>query len=360
MIGFGTSAFMINTAFEGWADDPTITTLDTIAAPISDVQFPTVTVCNNELENPPDNWGFLENFMNLMPFTSCFNNETCNEAKVVREEFRFLTKHVMDEFLKWLLIDDNLSQSSKIFKKHTDLEKKYQISSKLNELVQNGDLDMEKIKEFPTDYFQKPLQMILEDIGFEDLSKTASNCTDATCLKVMAISNLMYEFKHASDYNIYIGSFLRYIIPHLRYDSFHPTRNYLSMSTCYRFKRFCMNNRCNLMKEGEKYLHDLFSNMSISIGFGEKLSLYELPSLLAITENMFDNDIRQTFTHTRCQKYSNFSMNGFYRCAKIWSDFVENNVIMGQSKKIDHIYFSLRILSLGIICSFFSFPQTPM
>ena len=68
MIGFGTSAFMINTAFEGWADDPTITTLDTIAAPISDVQFPTVTVCNNELENPPDNWGFLENFMNLMPF----------------------------------------------------------------------------------------------------------------------------------------------------------------------------------------------------------------------------------------------------------------------------------------------------
>ena len=46
-----------------WEDNQTITTLESIANPIQDVHFPTVTVCPHE-KNVPDNWSFLEKLLN--------------------------------------------------------------------------------------------------------------------------------------------------------------------------------------------------------------------------------------------------------------------------------------------------------
>ena len=85
---------MINSAFNDWSEHPVITTLDSIAAPINDIQFPTVTVC---LDQPPDNWAFLENVLNSLAF-SCNQEDYlgnsefkhCNETEELRHDFKFL------------------------------------------------------------------------------------------------------------------------------------------------------------------------------------------------------------------------------------------------------------------------------
>ena len=56
---------MINQAFTQWSLDPVITTLETINAPIEDLQFPTVTVCD---QKPADNWGPIEKVLNSLAF----------------------------------------------------------------------------------------------------------------------------------------------------------------------------------------------------------------------------------------------------------------------------------------------------
>ena len=66
--GFSMAGFLIVESLNDWESNQTITTLDSIATPIQEVQFPTVTVCPHE-ESPPDNWSFLEKFLNALAFT---------------------------------------------------------------------------------------------------------------------------------------------------------------------------------------------------------------------------------------------------------------------------------------------------
>ena len=51
-----------------WNENPTITSLDSIAAPINDIQFPTITVCNDKLHEVQDNWSFLETILNFFDY----------------------------------------------------------------------------------------------------------------------------------------------------------------------------------------------------------------------------------------------------------------------------------------------------
>ena len=352
MLGFGTSAFMISTAFEEWANDPTITTLETIAAPISDVQFPTVTVCNNQLENPPDNWGMLENVMNLMPFW-CSNNETCNKAKDIREDIRFLTKHVMDVFLDWLLHEENLEQSSRILKDPTSIKERQQIRSRLYELVQNGDFDMEKLKESPVDYFQKPFDIIMKDIGIEEKSLSSINCTN-TCLKIRAISDLIYDMKF-STLPLRLGSFLRNFLPFIQYDSLHPSKE-IDLSMCKVWQWTCKANICKFKKE-ESRLHSMFENISLLMGFKEKFSLYELPGLLGFLEKRFTpSKFHQIFMYQRCQRYPFVSKSDLEKCVNVWNGFNYNIMRNGMIRKLKTKNFQKIVLPI----SFCSLQQTSM
>ena len=68
-----------------WNENPTITSLDSIAAPINDIQFPTITVCNDKLHEIQDNWSFLESILNFLDFD--LN---------VEKDFQFLFKSIKD------------------------------------------------------------------------------------------------------------------------------------------------------------------------------------------------------------------------------------------------------------------------
>jgi len=81
MIGFSVAITFIHDAFTDWNENQTITTIKSIATPITNTQFPTVTVCPNE-DTLPDPWSFLEKVLDEIPVLKgilfCIHFNQCN------------------------------------------------------------------------------------------------------------------------------------------------------------------------------------------------------------------------------------------------------------------------------------------
>ena len=90
---------MINQAFTQWSEHPVITTLETISAPIDEIQFPTVTVCD---QKPADNWGPIEKMFNSLAFqcSSPISNNCKESTKEIRKDFEFLIASLVEAYLK--------------------------------------------------------------------------------------------------------------------------------------------------------------------------------------------------------------------------------------------------------------------
>ena len=120
-----TAGLSIHAAIKEWHASPVITTLDSIAAPVTSIQFPTVTVCQEEF-HPKDHWAILENILNLVAF-ECMDDPNilyseeryslplCDETAKVREDFQFLITSVTDFFINQL---KNSCWSKQSFKNH--------------------------------------------------------------------------------------------------------------------------------------------------------------------------------------------------------------------------------------------------
>ena len=94
------AGILINQAFTQWSENPVITTLESISAPIDEIQFPTVTVCD---EKPPDNWGLLEKVLNLLAFECSSPSSDCTAStKEIRKDFKFLITSFVNEYKKLL------------------------------------------------------------------------------------------------------------------------------------------------------------------------------------------------------------------------------------------------------------------
>ena len=114
--GFVTAGLTIHAAFKEWHVSPVITTLDSIAAPVTSIQFPTVTVCQEEFKTK-DHWAILENILNFVAFECADDPEdpevaysyklaSCNETLSVRQDFQFLITSVTDIFkFNWKSIE---------------------------------------------------------------------------------------------------------------------------------------------------------------------------------------------------------------------------------------------------------------
>ena len=89
---------MVYTAFEDWSENPIITTLDSIAAPINSIQFPTVTVCTDN--EPSDNWAFLDKILDHLAFSCSKSENDCNETEILRNDFESSLEAFINVFLK--------------------------------------------------------------------------------------------------------------------------------------------------------------------------------------------------------------------------------------------------------------------
>ena len=103
-----TAALFLKEAFFEWENKPVITTLDSIAKPISYIQFPTVTICQDEYK-PPDRWAYLETILNYVEF-DCDEAYGCdrNRTQKVRNDFRGLIDSVINKFKGWIFNTKNI------------------------------------------------------------------------------------------------------------------------------------------------------------------------------------------------------------------------------------------------------------
>ena len=130
MISFVAAALFLFDAYSDWNNTPVITTLDSIAKPISYIQFPTVTICQDE-HKPPDRWTYLESILNYVEF-GCDQNflysTACNRNRTqkVRNDFQNLIDSVVNKFKGWIKNPNNVQTpiydvlSNTTTDKHTD------------------------------------------------------------------------------------------------------------------------------------------------------------------------------------------------------------------------------------------------
>ena len=330
LVGLMLSAFLISQAFQGWADEPTITTLDTIAAPIDDIQFPTVTVCNDYIENGPDNWAFLETVLNQFRFR-CSDANDCKLASQLRQDFKYVTQSGVDTFTKWLFKEQNLEHSTRILDTPKNIieRKNYRkIVNLLIEMASNGTKDFNELMQYPVDYFQTKIEYFMHDFGlqanYQDVDEV--DCNTTSCRKIKVLGKLIHQVTENVDplHDINFGSFLRNFIT---FKTFSLTQTE-QLTRCKIMPFSCMLSMCP--KLSEKKLHALFANVSRMVGFDEKLSLFELPGILSYMQSLKNPKRSQLSTYQKCQKHFFFSKKHVDSCSSAWSKFIDMNVVRGN------------------------------
>ena len=134
IFGFLASGIFISSFFTEWSDEPVITTLDSIAAPIEDIQFPTVTACQDE-SKLPDNLAPVEIILNSVAFEcieelnpdiaagNLANQQSmlpfCNETDDLRLDFDHEISTVLNKFHGYVA-GSNVSMNYGIWKNKMD------------------------------------------------------------------------------------------------------------------------------------------------------------------------------------------------------------------------------------------------
>jgi hypothetical protein len=77
---FFIASSLVENTFLNWRNNPTIIVPAGNNVPISQIQFPTVTICP---DFTPNRWGFLRNLLNLLKF-QCNSDKECQETKGIR------------------------------------------------------------------------------------------------------------------------------------------------------------------------------------------------------------------------------------------------------------------------------------
>ena len=87
-------------AIEDWQENQTITTLESISAPVTGIQFPTVTFCPDRF-TPPDNWALPEIILNSLAF-ECYDDEfpECSKGEKLRKDFKKLISDLHSELMR--------------------------------------------------------------------------------------------------------------------------------------------------------------------------------------------------------------------------------------------------------------------
>ena len=364
---------MIYFSFADWSANPVITTLDTIVAPIEEIQFPTVTVCQDE-SKAPDNWAFLETIMNSIAF-KCYdptNNKRkkvknlplCSTTKSIRKDFRFLLTSIVKTF------HQALTYGGKNDTMFQDLFDKYQHSQLLNDVIENfneGKISKDKLYELPIKYFTQNVNfsdVLLKDYSLEDGHKYKESNYGSLDWTIIALLNEMVisipdkkdtlrseklKENRRSEFGHMIFNYLssndesRGGPGQCKYGCIEPN-NLTSFHTATVFQlRAKLDRRvvdpCHVLSDKEKFLHLIFTNFSRVVGFNDSvlISLYDLPAMLANPGTTHES-LTQTLLYSRCKNNdTKFILYEALDCQEEWDNYI--------SETKNGIYFWININS---------------
>ncbi len=273
------AGLMIANMLEDWDSNPTITTLDSIAVPIREVPFPTVTICPDD-ETPPDNWALPEILYNNYAF-ECYKHDTrvypnCSETAKAKKEFQKVIKEVYDSLKAYYFAND----------------KKDLPGSDINELEFTKDTIWMIMKNKIPGRLNA-IQNVAVDRFADRTSIEAAMKEIADYSQVPAYNQICVEMKCNEQYTdvieayVKVGSMMLSTFPnmplgHFLYQFINVTSP-LSMDNAKLMTtvKSSVQDICSSMNEIETLLHSQFVQLAKDLGINESISIFDIPSMVA-------------------------------------------------------------------------------
>ena len=162
------------------------------------------------------------------------------------------------------------------------------LTNKIKSLIANSAIDFDQLLRFPMKFFNVDVKTIMQNLksmsGSEDNLHECEN--DEDCLEQEAIATLTYKMSHqkGKGNDQLFGSFLRNFGSKFL-DNFNSEKK-LSFF-CMALFGGCKKDFCKTFHPSELVLHEYFANLSMKVGFKEKVSLFDIPSLLSYNFNLY-------------------------------------------------------------------------
>ena len=357
ILGFLASGVFIKDSFISWDDQPTITTLDSIAAPIEDIQFPTVTVCNEEYKKP-DDWTLAEIIMNAVAF-ECRDEydefitypgykelPLCNTTTKLRKDFEFMLNNMLHNFFQSISA-------------HEDTPLAKMIMTQMNaEPVKQSELDLITALYEGTVVEDDLKKWLIDLVGYQ--FKTVDKLVDMKLNK--SVENEYYNFNlfydtssyyQAIDEDSICGNSSECLFYKEEANDFIRTLSHMTniepkvsfgslMATHLTFHQMGIMQKgidCDIHSEEYINIHRFFANLSSALGFEahELASLPELPAMFALVHTKPDyqpdlssiNSIEDEVfsidwktTYSRCVQFKGID-NDIRQCQYLWRDFFD-------------------------------------
>ena len=353
--GFLASGVFIKDSFISWDDQPTITTLDSIAAPIEDIQFPTVTVCNEEYKKP-DDWTLLEIILNAVAF-ECKDEHIegiifpgykelplCSTTKEIRKDFFFMLKQTLKEFFSSVASSKNIPLA-KMVVSQMNAEHVKESWTDLVKTFNEGKINVGDVRKWIVELFGYQFKTV-DQLIEKKLNKTVPEYEYTTWNLFDDTSSNSYEpdeeslcgntsdclyFKRLADDPMQTLSHTTGIYPKLSFGSFVA-------NNLVRWQRDITDSNQHISEE-YAFINRFFANLSQSQGFkmNETVSMPEIPAMFALQEETYKEpnylllldpedeaftiDWKTTYTRTKHHKGIDSDVNF---CRRIWSSFLKD------------------------------------
>ena len=344
--GFLTSGWMIKEAFTEWSENPVVTTMDSIAAPITNIQFPTVTLCQDE-SKIPESWAFLETILNFASF-KCKDGDydQCHTTKVIRNDLKFLVEPIARDFKRWFFQNKKNITNAPLLKwqwcvfgvgdTHDSYAKKCPEGLWVNYLAEMmsqrklSDKDLYDLAMKSLGRMDRELGEFLEKeigINLPEYQEDDPYCKSKKCniRRLNVYLQLLYLIKSGQAPEL--GTFLKMLtkmdrkIANDDYPSFKSSDFFDEDFSCY--------NGDNQLKENEIWLHKYFTNLSKTIGFDdqEAVSLYDVPGIVSTLSTLQIEDWfgPQNFIYSRCKDDEYLQPIKIVDCFNTWNVHLHNS-----------------------------------
>ena len=307
---------------EEWSEKQTITTLDSIAAPIKDVQFPSVTVCPERFTKP-DNWALPQLVLNSFAF-ECYDKSSyspefpdCTLTAKIREDFvNEIIKELQRIFMRWA--NDPEVQFSKI--KLEDLF----VSDELTIAIQQKNFSIGELKSIYTNNFGiKTNQEVVKELE-DRFEHVKGDCKDDGCKRlnnitrnVMSGGKMLLHTGKGMPFGNFMRSFVQVLSSEEKESSFSNAKlYYLGSKNIY---------RCRDINQNEEKLHDVLNKIAIALGLLNNLtiSLFDIPSMVSTFdfENTLNMGNKDVFVYSQCQHES--KLFAIDQCMTRWSKYIQ-------------------------------------
>ena len=306
---------------EEWSEKQTITTLDSIAASIKDVQFPSVTVCPERFTKP-DNWALPQLILNSFAF-ECYEKSSkssefpnCTLTTKIREDFvKEIVKELQSELISWAY-----DPEVKFNRVKPDL-------TMLDELaiaIKQKNFSLAELKSTYVDNFGMKTYQEIKKALKEKFKQFKGDCKDNGCKSLANVTKIVQsvgKMLFHTGKGMPFGTFMRSFVEVLSSDEKESS---LSNAKLYNlgYKNI---QRCKDINDLENRLHTILNKIAISFGLPKNLtiSLFDIPSMVSNFdfENTLNMGNKDVFVYSQCQHES--KLFAIDQCMTRWSKYLQ-------------------------------------